>query len=103
MSTLAERYALAADAAFRNKLKVAIVKAALAIVGESNSSNPVRTEKRHKLGVAVLTSPDHWIGPFSFAVVAPDTLSSSSTDTAIEDVVSAVWSDLAGVTNAEGG
>lgn len=94
-------YAVSQDVDFRKRLRVAMAKVALAVVGEAPSTNGARDEKRHRLGVAVLNSPDPHLDRFAYAVVAPGTLSLASTDGDIEFMVTSVFSDLAGITQRE--
>jgi hypothetical protein len=94
-------YSTSQDLDFRKRLRIALAKVALAVVGETPSTNGARDEKRHRLGVAVLNDPDTHLDRIAYAVVAPGTLSTSSTDGDIEFMVSSVFSDLAGVTHHE--
>lgn len=98
-------FTAANDGALRQKVWMAMHSAALAIVGETPSSNNKRDEKRHQLGVSVLNADfsldQALLDRFMFAAVANGSLTTSSTDGAIDTRVAAIWNDLAGVTGSE--
>ncbi len=103
--TLDQINATAATASFAQKTRAAITKAALQIVGEDPAAMSAgKATKRHDLGVAVLNNPVTMIKRFLYPLAAyigevadPETL----TDTDVENGVSAIWDDVAGVTYAE--
>jgi hypothetical protein len=95
---------LAKDTTFREKVRVAAVKASISIVGEAQSADNRRTEKRHALGVAVLSDGGlSKLDSFAWAVASLTGISGSSTDTELENAVASIFGDLAGVSNSEGG
>jgi hypothetical protein len=94
-------YSLSQDLDFRKKLRIAMAKVALAVVGENPSTNGTYDEKRHAYGVAVLNNVDAYLDRFAYAAVSQGTLSGLSTDGDIEFMVTSVFSDLAGVTKAQ--
>lgn len=91
-------YNLANNETFRSRVLIAMEKVATQIVGEAiTPGDEVKHEKRHVLGVKVLTSPNAWVMPFSYAVVSGGVLILASTDGDIEFTVVSVYDDLAGV------
>jgi hypothetical protein len=100
--TLETDHALSQDATFRKKIEVAISRQAKAIQGESQGTLRKRQwDKRQSLATRVLDSPNDWIGVFSLHVASDAAITSSSTDTDIENKVSDVWEDIAGVTGQD--
>lgn len=99
------QYALRNDSAFQEKVKMAVLKSALAVVGETpaDPANVAVDTKRHTLGLAALTEGADGSTSVRFinALAAVGTLSAASTDADVEFTVNAVWNDLAGVTGAE--
>lgn len=95
---LLDIYVLATDITFRNRVRSAVVKAAVAIVGENPGSKPALADKRHALGMKALSDGGSFVlDQFAWAVAAQ----APADDTAIENAVAAVWNDLSGVTFAE--
>lgn len=96
--TLATQAVLAADSTFRSKVRVASMSAALAVVGETASSNGIKDEKRYSLGVAVLVDGGAAkLDAFAWAAASYGTLDGTSSDNDIQFVVNSIWDDLAGV------
>lgn len=92
---------LAEDVVFLGKVEVAMVKAALAISGETPTANPTVDLERHKLASNVIISRANLIGVFAFACVANGALTTSSTDADVEFTVNSVWNDVAGLSGLE--
>lgn len=97
-----DQYALANDTAFRQRLRLAACKVALAVAGETPTAKSAKDEKRHALATEVLTDGGQSkLDAFAYGAAGYGTLSVSSTDGDIEFVVSAIWNDLAGVSGRE--
>lgn len=99
--TLAQQSLVLADAETRTRIELAVTAAALAIVGESATANPVIDSKRHELGVRVF-SGNVPLDVFYKAVVSQvgdvdPPYGTNITDTDINNAVAAVWNDVAGV------
>lgn len=93
---------------FIQRVRAAVFSAALAIAGENPAGPPVRSQevvdKRHAVCLRVFADDGKTLSAFYSSVAAnvgdvanPDTLS----DTQIENSVSAVWDDIAGVKYGE--
>lgn len=114
-TTLSEGATLAASVTLRQRVQVAMVKAALAVQGEDASGLTLPDgsqyiEKRASLANRVLLSSklnlheNNLLTAFTFAVVAGGTLTvdeSSISDGDIEFLVNSVFSDIAGVNQSE--
>jgi hypothetical protein len=98
-----ESYDLLSDSGFQIKVREAMVKSALAILGETPASpaNTTLDDKRHALAEAVLVDIDMYAVRFREACASLGTLTTSSTDADVEFTVSAVWNDMAGVSGAD--
>jgi len=88
---------------FRIKVQAALYKAAVQVVGESTAAMSVaKASKRHTLGCSILSG-----GPLESFVRAVASQIGEVADPAtildatIESSISAVWDDMAGVTNTE--
>jgi hypothetical protein len=90
---------LASDGVFRARVQVALVAAALQVVGE-DSTTPSSYE-RQVLGVKVLTDPDVMTPRFAWAVAANPAVTADSADDDIAYTITTVWDDVAGVLTAE--
>lgn len=90
---------------FRRRVKGALVKMSVLIVGEAVAIDKVTLgSKRHALGVDVLNNPDSKINAFSYATAANPSITSSGVsapDGDIEYTVITVFNDIAGVLNSE--
>jgi hypothetical protein len=92
---LRNQWDLATDDNFMRRVELAMCSAAIAIQAEATGT-PNHTN-RANYAKQVLNAPEQYMPLFSMAVSAVDnTLSSDSTDTAIQNNVSAVWNALAG-------
>lgn len=97
-----DRYVLSKNSDFRAQVQTILIKVALAVVGESlTGKSPEFINKRHNLGVGILNSPESYVDRFSQAIVAPGTLTISSTDNDIEFMITSVFSKIAGVNYTE--
>ena len=105
MTSFKSRRELATNSQFLIKVRVAMVKVAADIVGESpaNPTNTPKDDKRHALGELVLAQggPAAFLATFAEACASLGTLTTASTDADVEFTVGAVWDDLAGVSGAE--
>lgn len=91
-------YTNANDESLQQRVRVAMVNTAIAIVGESVGSNGAAHAKRHALGLAVLADGGlEQLERFMFACVAGAALTPASSDANIDSRLSAIWNDLAGV------
>jgi hypothetical protein len=87
---------------FQKKVKGAMIKTAVLIVGELViEGKETLGSKRHNLGVEILNSPNSKITPFSYAVAANPAINVNSVDGDIEFTVVTVYNDIAGVQNSE--
>lgn len=100
---LIDQYQMSQDAVFKQKVRMAMIKAALDIVGESQSSMSISEwRKRHNLGVAILNDPSAYIDRFAEAAatnttIAAETDGDSVTDNDIETQIAGQFGDIAGV------
>lgn len=92
---------LANDAAFRARVKMAMVNAARQIAGEARTVRNLVDAKRNALAVNVMDNPPTYLDRFVHTAIETGTLTSSSTDANIDSAISACWNFLAGVTVAE--
>ena len=93
-----DQYTLSQDAVFQGRVKVAMAKVAVAVVGEAKGAQDFRDwRKRHALGVAILNDPDSYVDKFVMATVTNAAITGASKDGDIEFQVTAVYPDIAGV------
>lgn len=90
---------LAQDATFVARVQMAIVQAALQIVGEDPGDDAGLSYRRQSLGVSVLQRPSDLADRFAWAVAANPVITASSTDNDIQYTITTVWNDIAGVTS----
>ena len=104
--TLQQIGTTASDNTFKAKVKAAVYKAAIAIIGEDPATlnSTSQASKRHTLGQRVLQDHNSVLENFYYAVATqvgevadPGTIA----DLDIDNAVSALWDDVAGVTYAE--
>lgn len=91
---------LAADQAFRDKVRVALATAAVAVMGEAvGEYSDTEFGKRQALAHSVLTSAASgmWLEAFVWGTVANVAITSESLDSDIQFTVDALWGDMAGV------
>lgn len=103
MPTFAECEALLSDADFQIKVKQAMTKVALAVVGEGTSDKAAVDTKRHDLGVSILNNVAAHEDAFRRAVVALGTITGETRDNDIEWAVSSVFGDIAGCSGSDAG
>lgn len=94
----ADQAALAVNTAFRDRVKVAMVTAAVQVQGEDDSSyTEQQYQKRQKLAQSVIRNLNGMLDQFVWVVVANAAITGSSTDGDIQFTVNAAWDDIAGV------
>jgi hypothetical protein len=99
---LVDQAALAADATFRSKVRVAAVQAALAVQGETPTQHATVDAKRAALAAAILQDGGAVkLDAFAWSVASNVAISGSSTDSDIQFTINSVFSDLAGATGGE--
>ena len=105
MTSFDSRRGLATDGGFLTKVRVAMVKVAVDIAGETPASpaNTAKDDKRHALTTLVLAQggPGAFVGIFAEVCAALGTLTTANTDADVEFTVASIWDDLAGVSGAE--
>lgn len=91
---------LAKDATFRDKVRVAMMTAAVAIGGEALSgADTVTYGKRQALAAQVLLgSGGNLLDVFAWAITQNAAITGGSTDSDIQFTCNAVWNDIAGIT-----
>jgi uncharacterized phage protein gp47/JayE len=90
-----DQYNLAQDSVFPNRVRVAMLIAAVAVQAESSGTG--NHANRSHYAALVLNSPDTYAQVFTETVCAANGLTSSSTDADILTEVQTVWNALAGV------
>lgn len=96
-----EQDELVYNPSFQIKVRVAMVTAALAVVGETPTISAAGTTKRHELGVGILNNVAAYEERFRRAVAANAAITADSVDSDIQFTVNQVFSDIAVVTAAE--
>jgi hypothetical protein len=93
-----EQLTLAQDPAFRGRVKMAALTAALSIVAEPVT---VASQEYHRLRQAlafgVVADPSSVMDRFSFAVACNVAITADSTDSDIQYTVNQVWDAMAGI------
>ena len=95
--TYASQENLMSNENYKIKIRQAMVKVALDLVGEAATVVPATDTIRHNLGVEILNNINTHEEAFYRAAVANGVLSDSSTDQDFYNAVSAVYNDIAGV------
>jgi hypothetical protein len=90
---------LAGDSAFQARVQMAIVQAALQIVGEDPGDDADLSYRRQSLGISVLQRPAEMAPRFAWAVAANPAITTDATDSDIQFTITTVWNDIAGVTS----
>ena len=90
---------LSGDANFQARIRMAMVKAAVAVAGEARTANAVVDNLRSTLAKDVLNNPDIFKPLFAASAIEAGSLVSASTDAALDSAIASVWSDIAGVNN----
>lgn len=100
--TLTASAQLAQEPAFRDRVKVSMVRTAEIIAIEPwTAGKEEKGAKRHILAVAIVNNPDVYLDRFCWGVVANESLTSSSSDAAIAARVSSVFDGMADVLGSE--
>jgi len=99
-------YATATDAPFRNRVLMSISKTAASVAGETPTAKNRVEQKRHSLTVDVFSAlyagdSALLIDRFIYTAVPVSSLTTSSTDTNIDNSISSIWNDVAGVSGAD--
>lgn len=96
-------FTLSNDVNFQNRIRMAMIKAAIAVGNETPTVKPIVDGKRSTLSLAVLTRPDFYLPNFTVAAIEAgispgNPLVSGSTDVNIDTAIASVWNEMAGVT-----
>lgn len=100
MALLIEAAALAKHELFRDRVTVAMLKAAVAVAAEAASGDARTDDLRGNLATNVLNDPLGHTGRFAWAVVTNPSVADQGLNTPdgdIEFVVASVWNHIAGV------
>lgn len=90
-----DQAALAKDSAFEERVRVAMLTAAIAVANESNATT--NHTNRAKYSTLVLSNPEQYASQFSEAVATNATINISSLDSDILFTVNSMWNAMAGV------
>lgn len=94
----ATQAALAIDAAFQARIRVAMVTAAVFITNEAKGG---RTDsvfnKRVAFAYQVLSNSNGYLDRMSWAVIANPAITAASTDTDLQNEVRSLWNSMSGV------
>lgn len=99
-----EQITLAKDEAFRTRVRMAVMTAAVLVAGEAqNAMSTTAYLKRQGLATKVLAAAGYgehgeMLDMFAWAVAQNGAITAVSLDSDIQFQVNAVWSDCAGVT-----
>jgi hypothetical protein len=93
-----DQYALGEDAVFQTRIQVAILTAALAILGEAiGSFTETQYQKRQALAKAVMANPASYAQRFTRLITTGASVTSATTDATLSTIVNTNWSKVAGV------
>ena len=101
--TFLQQAALAADADFTNRVKIAMVKNAYTVSLETTAPTPCTgkesacAQKRMALAAQVAANPAGWATQFSTVVVGDTSITAVSTDQNLTDRVYQIWNLMSGV------
>jgi hypothetical protein len=99
---LTDQYALANDAAFQQRVRVAVMTAAVNVMTEEPGSHPVVNDKRAVYATKVVSDGcSSELVPYCYAVVTNAVIVSGSSDSDIQFQVNAVFNAMAGVTGQD--
>ena len=101
----ADQAALADDAEFRSRVRVALATAASQVMGEDRTGySDDHFGQRQSLAYQVLTTAagGAWLEAFVWGTVQNAAITGSSVDSDIQFQVNAMWDDMAGVRGEEG-
>ncbi|MEU8270832.1 hypothetical protein AB0B89_27200 [Sphaerisporangium sp. NPDC049002] len=94
--------ALASNADFQLKVKVAIATAAIDVGGEAQGQMSAAVYgKRQALAADVLRESAKWVERFAWAITSNVAISEASSDSDLQFTVNSMWNDLAGVTGLD--
>ncbi len=98
-------YALSQDVTFQNRVRMAMMKAAITIMSESATAYNAQTEVlRTNLATSILQNPTLYIFSFTQASIeagaSGSPLTSASSDGNIDVAIASVWNGVAGATQA---
>ncbi len=101
--SFADQAALAVDEPFRDRVRVALATAAVAVMGEDPA--PYDSDhygRRQALAYQVLSSAagGMWLEAFTWGVVANPAVTAASNDGDIQFTVNSLWDDMSGVRGA---
>lgn len=97
-----DKAALASDANFQLKVKVAIATAAIDVGGETQGQMSATVyAKRQALAIDVLRESARWVERWAWAIVSNVAIDDASSDSDIQFTVNSMWNDLAGVTGLD--
>lgn len=96
-----DQAALANDVTFRDRVRVAIVTAAIAVMGETQTGTDQQYGKRQALAYAMLTNSGGYLERFAWGVVANAAITGASNDGDIQFTVDSLIDDMAGVTQQD--
>lgn len=107
MSTYLNRYSASFEGAFINRVRVAILDAAIDVIGEDVAN--ARGDKRHALAMRVIANPGEQATIFAQAILAAAGASAlaaaqatdAAGDTQLATLVTQGWDKLAGVRNGD--
>lgn len=95
--TYAADFALSGNAAFQNQVQMAMVKAAEAVKSEARTIHPNVDSKRQALCDRIFANETGLMAKFVNACIETG-LSGTPTDAQVDSAISAIFSELAGVT-----
>lgn len=90
-----DQYTLANDAEFINRVEMAMVKSALAVCAESDTTP--NHAARAQWGTQVLRDPNFYAGRVVYGVTSNPVITAQSSDSDIEFTVNSDWDAYAGV------
>lgn len=100
--TYADQASLATEHGFRLRVKVALLKAALDVLGEAQgAATAVVWGKRQALAKDVIIEPDRFLDRLAWAAVTDVTVGQGTSDADLQARVNAIWNDQAGVLGGE--
>jgi hypothetical protein len=95
----ATQAALAEDTAFQARVRVAIVTAAVDVMGEAKGvMSDTVFNKRQSFAYQVISNSNGYLDRFVWGVVANVAITGASVDSDIQFTVNSLWSDMSGVT-----
>ena len=100
--TYAEQASLATEQGFRLRVKVALLHAALDVLGETQGGvSAVVWGKRQAFAAQVIVEPDRYLDRVAWAVVTDTSMGQGTSDTDLQNRVNGLWNDQAGVLGGE--